>query len=137
MDDEGLGFTKNPEIKTGDIAMIPIIVYDTDKTYDDPDLDSFMQSGVSGEEAALIPDVKNWFPDWLTSGAKKRTFAFTVLPSDYESTRKEAYGPAMEMKDKVNMLDFLNSRKVGQALSNSSYNIINTVIESAASNPTK
>lgn len=132
MDADGVGYTKDPDVKNGDIAMIPIVVYDTDKGFDDKDLDTYMQSGISGEEESLL-DLRGF--EWLHSGEKKRTFAYSVLPSTYESTTRDYYGPAMELKDKVNLLDFLNSRKSNQALSASGWDALQTMINNASITP--
>ena len=129
-------FSDTSNIKIGNVAMIPIVVYDTDKGYDDPDLDSYMQSGVSGDEEALI-DIKSIIPDALHSGNKKRTFALTILSKDPMAARKEAYGPAFERKDPLVVGDFLNQLKAAQLVDKSGFDWVNTALTNSYTDITK
>ena len=122
-------------VHKGDLLMIPIVVYDTNTSLDDPDLDEYMHSGVSSEEKALI---SKEFRTPILDRHVKRTYAFTVLSNDPAALiDKDHYGKDLAMDQKINLKSIEEAAGTAQRMYNLGYSSNEILHTYAEVNPTK
>jgi hypothetical protein len=130
-DKTGIDLSKrDPAVKDMDILMIPIVVVDRDRRFDDKDLNQVMQGDVSKEERLLVEKKA-----YELNRNIKRTYAFTVLSDNAAALQQEHYGPAGEVKNPVNIRDFIEHNRQVQSMDRAGFDRLDLVLAAAKVSP--
>jgi hypothetical protein len=117
----------DPNIKVGDIAMIPILV-NAPKSYEDS-LENVLSSNLTPTEKAELSK-GNWDKNI------HKTFAFTVLPNGPLSHLPDAFGPEMAIANEMVVADIMKDYATTARIDADGYDWVSTLVSSAITEPT-